>query len=131
MPFERLMEHVAALSDEDEALPMGKLSERWGEPVHRIMDAIDAVRVMNGERTYITFEPEPEPERKPCAGFRWIGQSFATCDRCGFPAWEHAGEERLRAGASPFDLDALEFVPWKPGAAEAIRRKWAPREVRP
>ena len=55
MPFERLMEHVAALSDEDKDLPMGVLSGRWGEPASRIADAIDAVRVMNGERTYVTW----------------------------------------------------------------------------
>lgn len=57
MPFEKLMEHVATLSPEDEGLPMGQLAERWGEPVQRIMDAIDAVQVMNGKRTYITVEP--------------------------------------------------------------------------
>ena len=43
MPFEVLMEHVAALTDEDKELPMGKLSERWGEPASRLADAIDAV----------------------------------------------------------------------------------------
>lgn len=58
MPFERLMEHVAALSDEDAELPMGVLSERWGEPVSRICDAIDAVKVMNGERTYFALGPD-------------------------------------------------------------------------
>ena len=54
MPFEKLMEHVAALDDADRARPLGVLSERWGEPVARICDAIDAVRVMNGERTYVS-----------------------------------------------------------------------------
>jgi hypothetical protein len=58
-----------------------------------------------------------------CMGFRWIGQSFACCDGCGRPAWEHAGEMRLRAGATPFGGD-WELRPWKPGEAEAIRRKW-------
>ena len=56
MPFEKLMEYVAALSDEDQQLPMGKLAERWGEPVERISDAINAVRVLNGEHTYITVK---------------------------------------------------------------------------
>lgn len=55
MPFERLMGLVAALSDEDRALPMGRLAERWGEPAERIADAIDAVRVLRGERTYIAI----------------------------------------------------------------------------
>ena len=57
MPFERLMELVSALSDEDKDRPFAVLSERWGEPVGRICDAIDAVRVMRGERTYVTWEP--------------------------------------------------------------------------
>lgn len=55
MPFERLMEEVAALSDEDQQKPMGELAGRWGEPVQRVADAITAVRVLNGERTYITL----------------------------------------------------------------------------
>ena len=33
---------------------MGDFADRWGEPAERIMDAITAVRVMNGERTYVT-----------------------------------------------------------------------------
>jgi len=68
MPFERLMEEVAALGDEDKALPMGRLAERWGEPVQRIADAIDAVRVMNGERTYITVRPAPDKPACPKCG---------------------------------------------------------------
>lgn len=123
MPFEQLMELVDALSDEDAALPMGALAARWDVPVLRVADAIDAVRVLHGERTYIEVKPEPEP---PCRAFRWIGQPFSSCDRCGKPAWEHDGEERLHDGASPFDPDELEFRPWKPGEAEAIKRKWAP-----
>ena len=53
MPFEKLMEHVAALTDEDKATTMGQLAERWGEPAERIMDAVTAVRVLRGDRTYI------------------------------------------------------------------------------
>src|ERR1017187_9646970 len=56
MPFEKLMEHVATLSEKDEALTLGELAERWGEPVKRIADAIDAVRVMGGDRTYVRTE---------------------------------------------------------------------------
>jgi hypothetical protein len=55
MPFEKLMEYVSALTDEDKELTMGQLSERWSEPAERIMDAISAVRVLNGERTYISL----------------------------------------------------------------------------
>jgi hypothetical protein len=52
MPFERLMELVAALGPDD-GLTLGALAERWGETRARTGDAIDAVRVVNGERTYI------------------------------------------------------------------------------
>lgn len=55
MPFEKLMELVIDLGDEDQQQPMGELAERWGEPVGRIADAITAVRVMYGERTYISI----------------------------------------------------------------------------
>ena len=57
MPFEKLMEHVAAIGPGEKHLPMGAFAERWGEPTERIMDAIDAVRVMRGERTYISLTP--------------------------------------------------------------------------
>lgn len=56
MPFERLMEEVNALSAADSTLPIGVLSERWGEPSLRIMDAVDAVRVLKGEQTYIRLD---------------------------------------------------------------------------
>jgi len=69
MPFEKLMEHVAALSAEDRQLPMGVLAARWGEPADRIMDAVTAVRVLRGERTYISIAPEaPTPARPHAAG---------------------------------------------------------------
>lgn len=55
MPFEVLMEHVSSLSAEDKQVPLGVLAERWGEPAARIMDAIDAVRVLAGERTYVSL----------------------------------------------------------------------------
>ena len=53
MPFEQLVEQVTALPEEDWNLPLGDLAARWGEPTLRIADAIDAMRLMNGERTYI------------------------------------------------------------------------------
>ena len=68
MPFERLMEEVAALSDEDAELTLGQLGERWGEPAARIGDAIDAVRVMKGERTYIMLRPAPDKPVCPKCG---------------------------------------------------------------
>jgi len=59
MPFEVLMEHVAALSPDEQELPLGVLSERWGEPAARISDAIDALKVVRGERSYISVRAEP------------------------------------------------------------------------
>ena len=56
MPFEKLMEHVAAISPEEKELPLGVFAGRWGEPAERITDAISAVRVMRGERTYISLD---------------------------------------------------------------------------
>ena len=60
MPFERLMEEVAALSEEDWNKPMGELARRWGGPVERVADAIDALRVLRGERTYISLREEQQ-----------------------------------------------------------------------
>lgn len=66
-------------------------------------------------------------KEESCRGFRWIGQSFASCDGCGRPAWEHEGVMRLRDGASlsGIDADIWELRPWEPGEADAIRQKWA------
>jgi len=73
-------------------------------------------------------DSETEGQAPPvCQGFVWIGQSFATCDRCGQPAWEHAGEEVPVEGAGPFD-NRRTVRPWKPGQADAIRAKWAPEQ---
>lgn len=54
MPFERLMEYVAGLGPEDAEKSMGELAAYIEEPVERVTDAIMAVRVMRGERTYIS-----------------------------------------------------------------------------
>jgi hypothetical protein len=54
MPFERLMEYAASLGEEDEATSMGELATRVGETADRLSDAVTAVRVMAGERTYIS-----------------------------------------------------------------------------
>ena len=58
----------------------------------------------------------------PCPGFVWIGQPFDTCDRCGQPAWEHAGIERV-VGGGPFGL-RFKVVPWAEGELARIRGSW-------
>lgn len=55
MPFGRLMELVATLSDDDE-VTMGELARRWGEPAGRIGDAIDAVKVLRGQPSYFSLD---------------------------------------------------------------------------
>jgi hypothetical protein len=59
IPFEMLMEYASILRDTGaEEKSMGELAAAVGEPVDRLADAIDAVRVLRGERTYI---PVPAP----------------------------------------------------------------------
>jgi hypothetical protein len=56
----------------------------------------------------------------------WIGQSFACCDRCGLPFWEHTHDARLIRDRpiNVFDPDSCyEYVPIteeQKRAAEAI-----------
>ena len=54
MPFERLMEYAAGIPEEERELSMGALAGRVGEDPARLADALTAVRVMRGERTYIS-----------------------------------------------------------------------------
>ncbi len=67
----------------------------------------------------------PDEPRVPCPeGFHWIGQSFAHCDACPFPAWEHEGIADMDR-SSPFSMDTpLKLRPWGPGQREAIKAKW-------
>lgn len=53
MPFGRLMELVAAALDREGDVTLGELAGRWDETPQRIADAIDAVKVLNGEPSYI------------------------------------------------------------------------------
>lgn len=50
-PFAKLMEMVNDVTDK--SVTLGELSEEWDEPVDRIADAIDANKVVRGERGYI------------------------------------------------------------------------------
>jgi hypothetical protein len=114
---------------------LGDLAKRHGVTTERIADALDVLKIRQGIPTQIPAvpwhedppKPEPVPGRTPCSnGFHWIGQSFAWCDRCGLPAWEHAGMAKLPDGASPFGNAEFILDPWKPGQAEACRQKWEP-----
>lgn len=68
---------------------------------------------------------EVPPPPIPCPeGFHWIGQSFAHCDKCGLPAWDHEGMSTRPPNAGLLDDVTYVLTPWGPGAAEKIRRKW-------
>jgi len=56
-PFQKLVEMIDNETDQD--ITMG--AQKYGEPVERIMDAIDAGRMLRGEQTYI---PTDEDRRK-------------------------------------------------------------------
>jgi hypothetical protein len=66
--------------------------------------------------------PAPTQVAACPTGFVWIGQSYAHCEVCSLPAWDHPGWARQHP-ETPFDDAALtELVPWRPGEADAIRR---------
>ena len=62
MPFERLMEYAAGLTEADSQLSLGELAGRVGEDPWRLADAVTAVRVLGGERTYVSLEIRAEEE---------------------------------------------------------------------
>ncbi len=80
MPFERLVEEVSRLSDEDTDLPMGKLAERWGEPAARIADAMDALKMLRGERTRIPPPAAPDRAMRAQCRFEYCGAPPGECD---------------------------------------------------
>jgi hypothetical protein len=54
MPFQKLMEYAADLREEEWDKTMGELAGRIGETSQRLADAATAVRVLAGERTYVS-----------------------------------------------------------------------------
>jgi len=67
------------------------------------------------------FGPAPEQNADgSCAGFEWLGQSFATCDGCGRPYWEHEFDMVLGNGG-------WERTPITPEVAASVKAKWGPR----
>lgn len=74
-------------------------------------------------------QPPPvacEPVKTACEGFKWIGQSFAHCDGCGLPYWEHTHDQQLDRDKSPFDgNNPWVLVPITPEQAASCRARWA------
>lgn len=68
-----------------------------------------------------------DEEPKACKGFQWVGQSFASCDGCGQPFWEHTYDTRVKHGAGPFDDDPFEYVLITDKQKAACRAKWGAR----
>lgn len=62
-------------------------------------------------------------EGPECFAFQWIGQSFASCDNCGKPYWEHTHVAGPRPGGSPFDGRTFHRLIPK-AEAEWVRAKW-------
>jgi len=60
IPFERLMEYAASLTEEDRAEPLAQLAARAGVFPERLADAIMAVRVCTGE-VPADVRPQEEP----------------------------------------------------------------------
>lgn len=79
------------------------------------------------EGVVLARRPPPKPPKVPCPeGFHWIGQSFATCDHCGLPAWEHAGQAVPAPSDRPSGASPWRLAQWEQGEAERIRQKWEP-----
>lgn len=53
MPFEKLMDTVELIGLAIPGVTLGQIAEQLGEPVQRVMDAIDASKMLRGECTYI------------------------------------------------------------------------------
>lgn len=66
--------------------------------------------------------PDPCPE-----GFYWIGQPWNCCEKCGLPAWEHAGMAQPPAGAGLVYDGPMVLQPWRPGYVELLKARWAPQ----
>lgn len=100
---------------------LGSMREAWDlGTIH----AMELLRRMAAEPAATTAADTGEAEvPSVCDGFVWIGQSFAICERCAQPAWDHVGEEVPVEGAGPFD-NRRTVRPWAPGQADRIRAKW-------
>ena len=72
---------------------------------------------MNGP---FTTNVLPDRVDGKCIGFAWVGQSFACCDVCGEPFWEHTHDRQYVDGS-----EALVLI--RPELAAAVRAKWGPR----
>jgi hypothetical protein len=57
-----------------------------------------------------------------CKGFTWLGQSFACCDNCGKPYWEHTHDARIIRSRPINARDAKSCYEYVPITDEQKRR---------
>ena len=70
--------------------------------------------------------PDPNPpEREPCKGFQWIGQSFEHCDGCGEPYWEHTHDQQFNRDKGPFDEDCWLYMPITDESKAKVKARYA------
>lgn len=81
------------------------------------------IRNLTYEEALVLAYTGKEPDAPECRGFHWIGQSWASCDNCGRPVWEHEGMWKLRTGMPTSFLgdDAWHVDPFLAGEAERLR----------
>lgn len=69
--------------------------------------------------------PNPNPpEKEPCKGFQWIGQSLEHCDGCGEPYWEHEFDQRFNRDKGLFDEDCWLYEPISEESKARIRARY-------
>lgn len=84
---------------------MIELSELEALVADRRQAVVDARRgLKRAEELLRDAERTARDARPACEAFWWIGQSFAHCDNCGKPYWEHTHDWR-RGGAVPITPD--------------------------
>lgn len=93
-------------------------------PVDRADLAELGAKLLAADAVLPADPPAPKPE---CRGFQWVGQSFAHCDGCGQPYWEHTHDTRMRDGAGPFDEDPFDYVLITDEQKAACKAKWGDR----
>lgn len=93
-----------------------------------ILDAMDAAGYAVVRKSELAaLRAEAEKPSEACEGFQWIGQSFASCDNCGRPRWEHKADHHP---TSVFGTD-YELIPITEEQADAMRRTWDPNYYSP
>ena len=66
-------------------------------------------------------------DKPKCRGFQWVGQSFANCNGCGQPYWEHDYDVHVKRDSGPFDDDWWDYVPITDEQKARVRAKWGTR----